>query len=210
MTPSLKNHDRPTASRKVYRTDHRRGSRNRERKAAKRDSKFDPFRTTELRAGFPLDSPGCLWRQTQGAVTVSIRVDDRTGDIQQLPRGTDGAYLNHEAETDVKCGTMETTIRKLSVGAMVLALLMLGFGSLMFLFGYFALSEWRSERAALIACGAVWILTGPAVFGSALWLLVSLGCSPLALRLGGTAVITSGTLLATAAAVGVLPCSGPA
>ena len=153
-----------------------------------------------------------MWRQTQGAVTVSIsiRVDDPTGDIQQLPRGTDGAYLNHEAETDVKCGTMETTIRKLSVGAMVLALLMLVFGSLMFLFGYFALSEWHSERAALIACGAVWILTGPAVFGSALWLLGSLGRSPLALRLGGTAVITSGTLLATAAAVGVLPCSGPA
>ena len=144
------------------------------------------------------------------AVTVSIRVDDRTGDIQQLPRGADGAYLNHKAETDVKCGTMETTIRKLSVGAMVLALLMLLFGSLMFLFGYFALSEWRSERAALIACGALWILTGPAVFGSALWLLGSLGRSPLALGLGGTAVITSGTLLATAAAVGVLPCSGPA
>ena len=105
---------------------------------------------------------------------------------------------------------METTIRKLSVGAMVLALLMLLFGSLMFLFGYFALSEWRSERGALIACGAIWILTGPAVFGSALWLLGSLGRNPLALRLGGTAVITSGTLLATAAAVGVLPCSGPA
>jgi hypothetical protein len=151
-----------------------------------------------------------LCRQTQGAVTVSIRVDDRTGDIQQLPRVADGAYLNHGAGTDVKCGTMETTIRKLSVGAMVLALLMLLFGSLMFLFGYFALSEWRSERAALIACGAVWILTGPAVFGSALWLLGSLGGSPLALRLGGTAVITSGTLLATAAAVGVLPCGGPA
>jgi hypothetical protein len=47
---------------------------------------------------------------------------------------------------------METTVRKLSVGGMVLALLMLLFGSLMFLFGYFAVSEWRSERAALIAC----------------------------------------------------------
>jgi len=93
---------------------------------------------------------------------------------------------------------------------MVLALLMFLFGSLMFLFGYFAVSEWRSERAVLIACGAVWILTGPAVFGSALWLLGSLGRNPLALRLGGTAVVTSGTWLATAAAVGVLPCSGQA
>jgi hypothetical protein len=118
--------------------------------------------------------------------------------------------LNYVAETDVKCGTMEATIRKVSVGAMVLALLMLLFGSLMFLFGYFALSEWRSERAALIGCGVVWILTGPAVFGSALWLLGSLGRNLLALRIGGSAIVASGTVLVTAAAAGVLQCSGPA
>jgi hypothetical protein len=104
---------------------------------------------------------------------------------------------------------MEATTRKPSVVAMVLALLMLLFGFLMFLFGYFALSEWRSERAALIACGVVWILAGPVVFGSALWLSVSLGRGPLALRIGGTAIVASGTVLATAAAVGVLPCNGP-
>jgi len=39
---------------------------------------------------------------------------------------------------------------------MVVALLMLLFGSLMFLFGYFGLSEWRSEQLALIACSAVY------------------------------------------------------
>ncbi len=105
---------------------------------------------------------------------------------------------------------MEATIRKPSVGAIVLALLMLLFGLLMFLFGYYVLSEWRSERAALVACGAVWILTAPAVFGSALWLSLSLGRSPLALRIGGTAIAGSGTVLAAAAAIGVLPCSGPA
>jgi hypothetical protein len=104
---------------------------------------------------------------------------------------------------------MEAIIRKPSVGATVLALLMLLFGVLMFLFGYFVLSEWRSERGALIACGVVWILTGPAAFGSALWLSVSLGRSPLALRIGGAAILASGTVLAMAAALGVLPCSGP-
>ena len=118
--------------------------------------------------------------------------------------------LNCVAENNVKCGPMEATIRKPSVGAIALSLLMLLFGSLMFLFGYFDLSEWQSERAALIACGMVWILTGPAVFGSALWVLGSLGRNPLALRIGGTAVVTSGTVLAAAAAIGVLPCSGPA
>ncbi len=113
-------------------------------------------------------------------------------------------------ESDVKWDAMEATIRKPSVGAMVLALLMLLFGSLMFLFGYFTLREWRSEQAALIACGVAWILTGPAAFGSALWLLGSLGRNPLARRIGGTAIVGSGSVLATAAVVGVLQCSGPA
>jgi hypothetical protein len=108
---------------------------------------------------------------------------------------------------------METPIRKWSMGTMgtmVMALLMLFFGSLMFLFGYFGLSEWRSEQAALIICSVVWILTGPAVVGSALWLLGSLGRNLLALRVGGTAIVASGTALAAAAAVGVLQCSGAA
>jgi len=92
---------------------------------------------------------------------------------------------------------------------MALALLMLFFGCLMFLFGYFAVSEWRSERAALIACGGVWILTGPAILGSALWLFGSLGRNRLALRIGGTAIVASGTVLGAAAAVGVMQCTGP-
>jgi hypothetical protein len=87
---------------------------------------------------------------------------------------------------------------------------MLFFGCLMFLFGYVDLIEWRSERAALIACGVVLILVGSAGFGSALWVFGSLGRSPLALRIGGTAITASGAVLATAAAVGVLQCNGPA
>jgi len=105
---------------------------------------------------------------------------------------------------------MEATSRKPSASAMVMALSMLFFGSLMFLFGYLGLSEWRSERVALIACSAVWILTGSTVFGSAVWLFGSLGRNPPALRIGGAAIVASGTALATAAATGVLPCSGPA
>jgi hypothetical protein len=105
---------------------------------------------------------------------------------------------------------MEATSRKPSRSAMVIALLMLFFGSLMFLFGYFGISECRSERAALIACSVVWILTGPTVIGSGLWLCGSLGRSLKALRIGGTAILVSGTVLATAAAVGAMPCSGPA
>jgi hypothetical protein len=93
---------------------------------------------------------------------------------------------------------------------MVAALLMLLFGFYIFLFGYFSLSEWRSERALLISCSIAWIMTASIVFGSALWLFASLGRSMPALRIGGTAIVASGMLFAAAAAVGVLPCSGPA
>jgi hypothetical protein len=112
------------------------------------------------------------------------------------------------AKTDVRCGIMQA--RKLGIAPMLIALPMLLFGFLMFMFGYFALSEWRSEGAALIACGVVWTLTGPAVLGSALWVCASLGRRPLALRIAGGAIIASGVVLATAATFGVLPCSGPA
>lgn len=105
---------------------------------------------------------------------------------------------------------METTVRGPSMGTMLLALLMLLFGALMFLFGYFDLREWRSERAPLIACGAVWIVAGPVVVASALWLFGTLGRSSLALRMGGMATLASGTVLAASAVAGVLPCSGPA
>ena len=93
---------------------------------------------------------------------------------------------------------------------MGLALLMLFFGSLMALFGYGALSEWREESISLVAVGVIWILSGPAAAGSALWLLGSLGRSRLAPRIGGAAILASGTVLATAAATGVMQCSGPA
>jgi len=107
-------------------------------------------------------------------------------------------------------GTMEATVRKPSPGVMSLALVMLLFGLLMSGFGYFYLREWQSEQAPLIACSVLWILSGPATCGSALWLLGSSGRNRLALWIGGTAIAVSGMVLATAAAVAVLPCSGPA
>jgi hypothetical protein len=105
---------------------------------------------------------------------------------------------------------MDAAIRKPSASAIVLALLMLLFGAFMFLVGYVGLSEWRSERVTLIACSVVWILSGSAVFGSALWLFGSRGRNPLALRIGGAASMASGAILATAAAAGVLQCTAPA
>jgi hypothetical protein len=105
---------------------------------------------------------------------------------------------------------MEGINLKRRAGAIAVAPPMLFFGCLMFLFGYVDLIEWRSERAALIASGGVLVLVGFVVFVSALWVLGSLGRSPLALRIGGTAIAASGVVLATAAATGVLQCSGPA
>ena len=104
---------------------------------------------------------------------------------------------------------MERMIRKPSIGAMILALLIMSFAVLMFLFGYFAVLEWRSEQAALLVSGGVWILGAPVMFVSGLWLLGTLGRAPIALRIGGAAILTCGTVLVVAAALGVMPCSGP-
>lgn len=105
---------------------------------------------------------------------------------------------------------METTVRKSNLGAMFIALPMLFFGALMFLFGYFDLREWRYEGTALIVCALVWSVTGPAVFGSAVWVLVSIGRSWLPLSIGGSAIALSGAVLAIAATTRFLPCNGPA
>jgi hypothetical protein len=88
---------------------------------------------------------------------------------------------------------MEQTIRKPSIGAMLLAILMVFFGCLMFLFGYFGLLEWRSERGALIAAVGVAILGGSMMFISGLWLLGLLGRARMPLRIGGIAILISGT-----------------
>jgi len=61
----------------------------------------------------------------------------------------------------------------------------------MFRFGYFDLREWRYEGTALIVCALVWSVTGPAVFGSAVWVLVSIGRSWLPLSIGGLAIAVS-------------------
>lgn len=102
------------------------------------------------------------------------------------------------------------TTRKPSVGAIALALPMLLFGSLIFLYGCDGVWEWRSESVTLIASSVVWILSGPATVGCALWLFGSLGRSRTALRIGGSAIVSSGVVLATVAATHVLPCSGAA
>ena len=102
------------------------------------------------------------------------------------------------------------TTRKPSIGAIGLAVLMLFFGSLMFLFGCAAVWEWRAESDALVACGVLWLLSGPMIVGSALWLFGSLGRSRRALRVGGGAIIATGVILAAAAATHIMPCSGPA
>jgi len=70
-------------------------------------------------------------------------------------------------------------------------------------------AEWRFESALLLACGVVWTVTGSITVVAALWLLWSRGRSRRALAVGGSAIVASGALFATAAATHVLPCGGP-
>jgi hypothetical protein len=104
---------------------------------------------------------------------------------------------------------MSATNRKPGIIAMCLSPLLLLFGIVMSAFGWVALHEWRYEQVSLVACGALWILCGPAIVACALWLLGSLGRSITALRIGGIAIVASGTVLVAAAVSGALPCSGP-
>ncbi len=104
---------------------------------------------------------------------------------------------------------MEQMIRKSSVGAMVLALLMMLFGCVMFLMGCAAFRELRSEQATLIATGIFFLFAGAATIVSGVWLIGTLGRARMPLQIGGTAILTSGTVLLLAAGLGVLQCSGP-
>jgi hypothetical protein len=107
---------------------------------------------------------------------------------------------------------METVnaTRKPGIAAMSLGLPMLFFGTLMFLFGCYDVMEWQAEQVSLVVCGILLVLAGLATLGSAIWMLGSLGRSKKALQIGGGAMISSGAVLATAAATHIMPCSGPA
>jgi len=71
------------------------------------------------------------------------------------------------------------------------------------------MAEWRFESALLFAGGVVWTVTGSMTVVSALWLLWSRGRSRRALTVGGSAIVASGALFATAAASHMMPCGGP-
>jgi len=75
--------------------------------------------------------------------------------------------------------------------------------------GVACLREWRFETALLLACGVVWTVTGCVTVVSAIWLLLSRGCSQAPMLIGGSAIIACGAFFATTAATHVLPCGGP-
>ena len=96
-----------------------------------------------------------------------------------------------------------------SIGAMVLALLMLIFIFRPAMVGSSVMAQWRYESASLVACGLVWCVAGTTTIVAAFWLLGSRGRSRKALRTGGSAIVISGATFAVAAATHVLLCSGP-
>jgi hypothetical protein len=121
--------------------------------------------------------------------------------------------LNSIGDTALSEGGSSTdtivTARKVSIGGIVLALLMLLFIFRPIIEGFNYVAEWKFESALLLACAVVLSMTGCTTFVSALWLLWSRGHNHRALAVGGSAIITSGIFFATAAATHVLPCSGP-
>ncbi len=98
---------------------------------------------------------------------------------------------------------------KPSIGRMGVALLLL-YGIVPVLAGYILMREWAAERMALVACAAIFLLSGTTMLVCAFWLLVGPDRQRLALWSGGIASILSGSVLAGATFTHVLPCSGPA
>ena len=75
--------------------------------------------------------------------------------------------------------------------------------------GFGTVAEYSFESALLFACGVVWSLSSCVTVVSALWLLVSRGRSQIPMLIGGSAIVATGAIFATAAATHLLPCGGP-
>ncbi len=96
-----------------------------------------------------------------------------------------------------------------ATAAILLAALMLMFGFPIAAAGYSALRNWSFLGAAFAACGALWIVTGPAMLLGGFWLLGTLGRNPIPLWIGGVAAALSGGSMVAGVLTYVIPCSGP-
>jgi hypothetical protein len=87
--------------------------------------------------------------------------------------------------------------------------LLLAFGFLAAAAGYQTIRKWPSIGAAYAAYGLLWIVAGPAMFASGLWLLRSLVPSRVPLWIGGGAALLCGASLIVGVLTYVVPCTGP-
>ena len=87
-----------------------------------------------------------------------------------------------------------------TIGAMGRALLMLFFGSMMFLFGCVTVGQWRAESAGLVACSVVLLLGGLVFVSSALSRFGSLRGGGRFSVVGPSAVINRAVILTAATA----------
>jgi len=106
---------------------------------------------------------------------------------------------------------METAIqkaRRLTVTILVAAG-MLFFGLLVSLAGYETLREWSFISPAYASCGLLWVVAGPVMLITGLWVLGSLGQNRVPLLLGGAATALAGMVLVVGVLTYVIPCAGP-
>ena len=96
-----------------------------------------------------------------------------------------------------------------TIGTIVLAALMLLFGSLTAAAGYRTMLMWPSISAAFAACGVLWAVTGLAMLGGGLWALGCFGRNQTPLWIGGAAALLSGGSVIAGVLTHVVPCSGP-
>jgi hypothetical protein len=96
-----------------------------------------------------------------------------------------------------------TTVRVLPA-----ALVLILFGVLVSRGGRSVILEWHAIGSALAACGAIWILAGPAMFVAGCWVLGVGGRRQIPLWVGGVASVVAGATLIAGVLAQVIPCTG--
>ncbi len=93
--------------------------------------------------------------------------------------------------------------------AFAVAAVMLLFGYLVSTLGFKVLRDWSSISVLYAACGALWIVAGPAMLGAGAWILASFAPQRRPLFVGGAAAFVAGAVLVVGVLTYVVPCAGP-
>ena len=90
-----------------------------------------------------------------------------------------------------------------------MALVMGYLGIALFMLGYPRLRDWQALQVPYALCVLTWVISGPIVVASALWILATLGRQRVSLWIVGITAAVDGAALVAGVLTHVVPCAGP-